>query len=634
MGGCRHSADNLHLCDSKDTDSLLFYKQIEQIPYQLLNENKIDSAILITQQILDYCEQHENSGDGNIDSLKISANNAMGFIYNTIDQKDKALEYYHEAEHVIRRINDMEWLQKTYLNIADTYYGKCDFMQTVNYYRKALWLSDSLNFNMNRSFIYVGLGIVYANLKNYKLSDYYYQIVEKQFDSLKGYVRIYFSNNRAIYYYQTKEYDKALEWLRKAKYFLRESPKDLFIDAQVESNIGEMLLLLHQPDSAKVHLDRAANIFLSPDAGISEKFYINGLYASMYLEKNNLKEAEKLLTASYPTDEIYPNYLYYNNERLATLYAKKGDYRKAYEYRTKTNFYNDSVLSNATQNNIAEIEIRYSRDTSILRRDILVAQRNRELAELKHFNTVIYISGLGSLTVVAIFLLYYKQKRNLQFARQIATIAGLRMENVRNRISPHFTFNALNAVLPALQHYNELAQPLQLLVQSIRSNLMVSEKISIPLSHEIEMVRNFISLYESTGLRRANVRWLISENVDMNIQIPSMSIQIPVENALKYAFTDIDTDNCVSIKIDRNREKEYIKIEIEDNGVGLGNVASSASSKGTGHGLKILYKTIELLNTKNAHKLLFSICNAGNADSEKKGTIVTLSVPIHFKYVV
>jgi hypothetical protein len=147
-------------------------------------------------------------------------------------------------------------------------------------------------------------------------------------------------------------------------------------------------------------------------------------------------------------NKIDPAYIYYNNKRLEELYVKKGEYKKAYEYKTKTGVYNDSVISSTTQNAIAEIEMRYRQDTTLLKRDIIIAQREQKVSELQNMNIIIVAVSLAILLSMVAFLLYYRRQKDLQYARQVATITNLRMENVRNCISPHFMFNVVNAVLP------------------------------------------------------------------------------------------------------------------------------------------------------------------------------------------
>ena len=192
----------------------------------------------------------------------------------------------------------------------------------------------------------------------------------------------------------------------------------------------------------------------------------------------------------------------------------------------------------------------------------------------------------------------------------MALATQLRMENIRNRISPHYMFNVLNTVMPTFKQYSELAHPLQLLIQVLRGNLLASEKMAVELQEEIELVKNYIALRKETNPNTIHIEWEITEQVPLQTLIPSMSIQIPVENALKYAFEDNDEQtNTLSIHI--SKEDRNLSISIRDNGSGYDPGKHSNSKRSTGNGLKVLFRTIELLNSKNTEKIIFDIRNIG-----------------------
>ena len=78
-----------------------------------------------------------------------------------------------------------------------------------------------------------------------------------------------------------------------------------------------------------------------------------------------------------------------------------------------------------------------------------------------------------------------------------------------------------------------------------------------------------------------------------------------------------------------SREGKGIRILVCDNGRGyLPQVVSS--TKGTGTGLKVLYQTVQLLNTKNKNeKMRFDITNRNDGQT---GTQVSVYIPFHFSY--
>jgi LytS/YehU family sensor histidine kinase len=204
------------------------------------------------------------------------------------------------------------------------------------------------------------------------------------------------------------------------------------------------------------------------------------------------------------------------------------------------------------------------------------------------------------------------------------------MENIRNRISPHFVYNVLNVIIPPLEQYKELNQPFRLLIQMLRNNLLASEKIVLSLEEEIDLVKNYLQLYALRDPGKVQVNWEISTETKMETLIPSMSIQIPVENALKYAFETDKTDAQIRISI--TQKTEVIGIVIEDNGSGYNSENKIFNKQGTGTGLKTLIRTIDLLNSKNNKKIVFIIENVHPDALSRQGTRVAITIPVEYRF--
>ena len=77
------------------------------------------------------------------------------------------------------------------------------------------------------------------------------------------------------------------------------------------------------------------------------------------------------------------------------------------------------------------------------------------------------------------------------------------------------------------------------------------------------------------------------------------------------------------------KQKDGILITVDDNGIGF-TPGSTSPTSGTGTGNKIIYQTIELLNSKNREKIEISIVNKGMPQS--KGTLVTIYIPSNYSF--
>ena len=213
----------------------------------------------------------------------------------------------------------------------------------------------------------------------------------------------------------------------------------------------------------------------------------------------------------------------------------------------------------------------------------------------------------------------------------MATVNRLRMAVVRNRISPHFIFNALNIILPTFRQYEGLDKPIRLLIKVLRGNLIFSEQIAVPLKDEIQLVQEYLQLRMLGDPGRIRIIWDLPSEIPETWLIPSMSIQIPVENAVKYAFDPEDADACIRIQVTEKQQCLYI--DIEDNGIGFSNDGHlQKEEQSTGYGLKILNQTIEILNRRNKNKMNFIIQDRSRLEPGEHGTLVSFVVPFDYTF--
>ena len=587
----------------------------------------IDSAFILNDQTLAFLNRQGDSEK--ILQLKAKATNVRGIFFTRIDQRDSAIVYLKKTCDILGNATNKNNLHKVYIILADCYQQNGEYSLSGFYYRRALFISDSLGLEDKYYSIFSGLGHLYNELENFELADEYFGKAEKYLNKASDYERYYFANSRGNFYYNTKDYDKALEWFINA-YAITNTFTQVAPDAIVEANLGEIYILMNRPDSARLYLDRSRKSWGELYQQPSVKFYVDGLFASLALQENKFDEAEQILLQKYDESAIIPQYIYFHNKRMQELYEMKKDYKKAYQYKTKASLYSDSLRNVKVQNNISEMSFRYQQDTTILKKDLQIAEV--EIAA-SHWRTVAFIS-ISSFVIILLAIggvyIYRKRTRELKHSKQLTMIKSLRMEIIRNRITPHFTFNVLNVIIPSLDKYKELEQLFRLLIQMLRANLTASDKISTSLENEIDLVKNYLQLYMISNPNRLQINWDISDNIPMETQIPSMSMQIPVENAVKYAFDEDVKDPRIDIRI--SGKDDEVHIIIEDNGKGFYLSENRNNPRGTGNGLKMLYNTAELLNSRNTRKLVFKIQNINQLQTGGSGTQVLILVPFDYQF--
>ena len=152
------------------------------------------------------------------------------------------------------------------------------------------------------------------------------------------------------------------------------------------------------------------------------------------------------------------------------------------------------------------------------------------------------------------------------------------------------------------------------------------------------MVTNYSYLRHETNPLLPLPEFEIAEEVDHKQMLPSMIIQIPVENALKHAFSDGDMGGRTpQLKVKITMEEERLHIQVQDNGCGFSRAQtrkSKSSAVSTGTGLRILHSTIDMLNGSNAEPITFQVKSAlaATGDEAAVGTVVDIVVPCHYDF--
>lgn len=562
-------------------------------------------------------------------------NNVLSEIYNMegnvwmqLNRPDSAIMDYRQA---YRHCLDGEKLQRLpdiCINIADAYLHRGDLAHTALYYRRALFLCDSLNLSEHTKFpVYYGLGQTYMELRDFDLSNHYYELAGQFFDEMNVGEKWTYLNNRGNHYYYRKDYQEALKYMRRANELVSAHSQMVFEQNFIKVNLGELYVLTDNLDSAQICLDESYRFF-SKIQHNSAIYYIETQMIELALKKGNIAQAQEMIARTAPVGHLDANMLTIRNQYLQHYFERTGGYRRAYEYLKRNGHLDDSIRSERVQMRVAELDMRYQQDTIVLRKEIQIQQ---QAGEMKALRLSVYVWILVCVLLVAgtvVIIWYMRKKREFLRERFFRQINRVRMENLRSRISPHFTFNVLGREINQFNGSEEVKQNLMELVKYLRRSLELTEKLSVPLQDELDFVCSYIDLEKGRVGEDFTPTITVEDGLDATrIMIPSMIVQIPVENAIKHGLAGKDGVKELAICV--SRQENGIRITITDNGRGyLPQVVSA--TRGTGTGLKVLYQTIQLLNTKNkSDKIRFDITNRSDGQT---GTQVSVYIPFHFSY--
>lgn len=147
---------------------------------------------------------------------------------------------------------------------------------------------------------------------------------------------------------------------------------------------------------------------------------------------------------------------------------------------------------------------------------------------------------------------------------------------LKNQINPHFLFNSLNSLNSLVRGNEEATSFVNNLSYMYRYILQSGQQDLVTLDEELKFLESYIYLIKTRYRDRFNIDINIEEQL-MNCTIPSLTLQLLVENAVKH--NEISQEKPLTVKI-YNLDNELIvenKIQprstlVESTGQGIANI--------------------------------------------------------------
>lgn len=530
----------------------------------------------------------------------------------------KTLQFYKESYRLYQHSDNEKELPFVCANIADAYIQLNDIPNAARCYRRALFLVDSLKQPEHSNItLYMGLAQIYLTLNDFETSKHYYDETERFFDLMLPPMQAYYVNNLGNYYYFRKDYHKALDtFLRLKRVIIKNGMQNNFDMYLCKVNLADVYLNLNQTDSAQHYLDEVEPFFRKngDPAGI---YYCNTIRIGIATKRGDFNEVRRVANGDKAGEkDVQYSMVNIRNRYMRQFYEHTNNYRMAYETLKRDQSYTDSLEHNRSNMRSAEIMARFRADTLQLHHDLALEHKN---AEIQRAHTMTTGAILTAVVLVLLLIMWYMHTRKKQLQNQV-NIMNLKLNNVRNRISPHFMFNVLNNKI--VNSGEKEASELMELARLIRTNLDMSSQPYMMLDKELEFVQQYIRVE----------RYLLGDDFKFNIdvaddadiakvKIPSMFLQILTENAIVHGLKGMEGEKRLRIYI--ARENNLTIISVEDNGPGFN--ARRALKKGTGLG--IISQTIAVTNERNKQKMRFEISNREDSNNQIIGCKATLKIP-------
>lgn len=597
-------------------DSLTWYDfYLRRGKYWLLSQTP-DSLIPYADRTIRFARSQQPSPRTN--GLMAHAYEYKATLYQRFRSKlDEAISLRTKAYEAMMKSDNTDYLPEMCANMADTYGMKNDMAMAASWYRRALFLVDSLSLPETKSItLYLGLAHIYRSLEDYETSLHYYNESTRFYDRMQPNMKAYYLNNFGNYHYYLGNYDKALSLFLRLEKLLAHYGDEGIDMAICRINMADVYLNLGELTKAHSYLERAERFFKEQgvDVGV---YYANSIHIGISMKKGRMDEVEKILRNERVATPMEYSLVGIRNKYMQEYYKATGNWHAAYDNMAKDIQARDSIAEDRQHMRASEIMQRLKEDTLSLHHALEI-QRKDAILRNTHVTTalLVVLAALALLWWVAL-----SRKRKLQVEMDMMQ---LRLDNARNRISPHFIFNVLNNRISTADRKE--TDELMMLARLIRANLDISRNTFVSLADEMEFVRYYVDI-ERTVLGDDFMFDVEApaDDVMKQISIPTMFVQILVENAIKHGLRGLDGEKRLTVTISHN--DDGTDITVADNGRGFD--IRSSSTNGTRTGLDIIRHTIRIINQRmKSDAMTFSIRNSKDAEGNVTGCLSELHIPV------
>ncbi|PID94326.1 MAG: hypothetical protein CSA95_03315 [Bacteroidetes bacterium] len=351
--------------------------------------------------------------------------NLRGFYHKQRSEFSKALIQYQEAYKISLAANNTIITGADLNYIANIYMVWGEYEKALKHYLSVLSLLDGTDEKSQHviTMTYNNLGIFYGTQNNDTLALNYYNKALKLSQELhdeKSVANI--SNNMGLIYSHEKEYAKAKEYyLKSLSYDLERGDK--YGIAVSFGNIGRLHHLEKDFETANQYYQKAIKNYqeIKNKEGIAD---IKNFLGDVEKVQGNYQQAEKYYKESLAlTQEIGSiNLVMESLKRLHVLYYQKGEYQKAYQRQKEYHKLNDSVYNLEKKEKLIQIKTqnefeKYSKNIELLEAKSNITHLKLEKQTLKNQQQrgILYTTVI--LMLIVVFILIYTIQNNKRFQR-------------------------------------------------------------------------------------------------------------------------------------------------------------------------------------------------------------------------
>lgn len=216
---------------------------------------------------------------------------------------------------------------------------------------------------------------------------------------------------------------------------------------------------------------------------------------------------------------------------------------------------------------------------------------------------------LMSIWILAYHLYHYYQQEMItanENAKLSLIAKQAQLDNLAAQLNPHFLFNSLNSIKSlVIENPNTARRAIDLLSDLLRSSLYEKDKGLINMNEELSLVNDYIELEKMRFEERLEIETTIDKSLN-TFKIPTLSIQLLIENAIKHGIDLIVKGGTINLII--KRQSDFVEIIVR-------NPGRINTKNKVGLGLKNLQ---ERLKIQYKNKAVFSLVEFNTNEVEAK----------------
>src|SRR5574343_266624 len=155
-------------------------------------------------------------------------------------------------------------------------------------------------------------------------------------------------------------------------------------------------------------------------------------------------------------------------------------------------------------------------------------------------------------------------------AQAESALAKAELSAISGKLNPHFLFNTLNSLIALTRKDPAGAEAALLKFASMLRYVLDTKRGAedrVMLSDEIDFLRDYLALEALRLGARLRLDWQLEERV-MADELPPLTLQPLVENAIQHAVAPRKAGGCVSVTARRNALNHGLDLAVADDGPG------------------------------------------------------------------